>query len=163
LPGNPYDPNQDPILQQILQQGTPQLTYHTVSGGPNSPEWSVHFELSSPSDIGGYIAQNINEVNVFGEQVYNYTEFWQVDPDSQFTVYWGDIPADDTFSGGPMGDVVDANAAFYQGMQLPPGTFSSGSCDPATKAAESLPAIPGDYAPPIMNPTVPVTRTWTIP
>lgn len=141
------------------------LTFNTVSGGPTADSWKGQWQLSSASTSGGWIVQNILEINPSGWTVESYSEAWQVPAGSQYTTYHDSSPYDDTFAGrapgAPAGDTIQAQATFYPGLQLPTtgqGAFVPGGVHlagdlPATTAIPNLPTCG----------TAPVSRTWTAP
>jgi len=135
------------------------LTFDTVSGGKNSATWSIKWKLSASSKTGGWIVQEIKETDKSGRPVTDYWEAWKVPAKSQFTIYNGVSPYDDTFQGGPSGDKVSAQARFYEGLQLPSAFIPN---NPATWAG-ILPSTSGSPNLPTNNATDPVDRTWTAP
>ena len=134
------------------------LIFITVSGGPHSVDWNIKWKLAKPSKQGGWIVQEITEVDKSGNPVAHYWEAWQVRAKSQFTIYNGSSPQDDTFQGGPSGDKVSAKARFYEGLHLP----SSFVVNPNTWAG-ILPQTTTNPHLPTNNATHVVVRTWIIP
>jgi len=65
---------------------------------------------------------------------------------------------DDAFCGAPTGDIVNAQARFYEGLQLP-SSFVPG----AVPSAGSLPATPVNPNLAANSATDPVNRTWIAP
>jgi len=135
------------------------LTFKTVRGGASSKTWVVQWKLSNESKSGGWIVQNVTINDASGKQTYNYWEAWQIPAGSQITNYaiTGDIN-DDEFVGAS-GSKFNAEARFYEGLQLP-SSFQPNN--PAT-AAGILPSTTVNPKLPTDNATEPVDRTWTAP
>jgi len=98
-------------LLGLLQQ----LSYSTVSGGPNSQSWSVKWNLAEPSALGGWIIQTVNGKLPGGSSV-TYSEAWQVGAGDSHTMLSQNLPFDDNFQGWSS---LTATAAFYEGLDLP--------------------------------------------
>ena len=135
------------------------LVFRTVSGGPNSSSWSIRWGLTKPTKVGGWIVQEITEVDQFGNQVAHYWEAWRVPAHSSRTTLYGVINHDDMFQGGASGNVVTASARFYAGLSLPSSFIPN---NPSTSAG-ILPSTTANPNLPTSNATRPNNRTWTIP
>ena len=134
------------------------LTYSTVSGGKKSASWTIKWKLATPSKSGGYIVQEITEKDQFGNPVAHYWEAWRVPVNSQVATAYVSSSYDDTFSGGPSGNVVRAQARFYEGLQLP-SSFTPGG----HPWSGILPSTTGNPNLPTSNRTSAVNRKWKIP
>lgn len=140
---------------QTSQQQNQQLTYETISGGPNSKTWVIQWKLSHPTKKGGWIVQHLTGTNKSGKQIYEIWEAWKVLAKSQYTKYYPD-PNDDTFDASNV--TYKAQARFYEGLQLP----SSFTVKPE-KPTGILPYTTVNPNLPTDNATAPVDRTWTAP
>lgn len=111
------------------------------------------------SKSGGWIVQHIAATDPSGRPIFSFWEAWQVAAGSQITNYAvnGDIE-DDTFF-GPSGTRANAEARFYEGLQLP-ASFRANNGD---TPAGILPATTVNPNLPTDNATAPVDRTWTAP
>jgi hypothetical protein len=124
-PGAQPDPNQLGPITVTAQS----LNYNTLVGGPTGPLWQIQWQLSAPSQAGGWIVQHVVTSGRKPSQYQDYYEAWQVLPGSQFSVYAdSEDPADDTFVGF---STVISSAAFYEGLNLPAGFIQN---NPATAA-----------------------------
>jgi len=143
--------NPTPATQQSLN-------FTTVSGGPNSANWNIRWELANPSKRGGWIVQEITLTDQSGNAVSHYWEAWRVGVKSRFPTTRGPYAQDDTFQGDPK-DKVRAGARFYEGLKLP-SSFVSNNTNTFAGALRSTTKIPNL---PTRNATPVVVRTWTSP
>lgn len=144
--------------QNQKTQQNQQLTYKTVSGGPNSQPWVTQWKLSKNSEKGGWIVQEITDTDASGKQTKHFWEAWQVPAKSQYTIYFPDRK-DDTQSGLPKGMKVNAEARFYEGLQLPSSFKPNNPATPSgiLRSTTLRPNLPTKTA------TAPVNRAWVVP
>jgi len=112
-----------------------QLSYSTFSGGAFSPNWRIHWQLSEPSQAGGWIVQTVTGLLPDGSTI-TYSEAWQVNAGADETVISSFTPFDDVFQGWPY---LSATAQFYEGANLP-ASYTPGG----VQYAKSLPSKLGD-------------------
>lgn len=106
-------------LLGLLQQ----LSYSTISGGPNAQSWAVQWHLSDPSASGGWIVQTLTGKLPTGGSV-TYSEAWQVGAGDTGTMLSQGWPYDDLFQGWSS---VTSTTAFYEGLDLPKSFEYGGS------------------------------------
>ena len=106
--------NGNPLSFSDLLGLYPQLSYQTVSGGSTAQSWKIQWQLSEPSQSGGWIVQTVTGALPSGQTI-TYSEAWQVAPGASSVVDVG-MPFDDVFMGFPF---LSATAAFYEGADLP--------------------------------------------
>jgi RHS repeat-associated protein len=131
---------------------TPTLSYKTLSGGADQATWQIQWNLSKPSQSGGWIVQQIDAKDAAGNTT-TYWEAWQVSPNSSVTTYAakGD-PNDDLFRGWSS---INGSARFYEGLTLPAGFVPN-----SNNSAGILPATSKDPNLDCKNASPAVNRSW---
>lgn len=91
------------------------LGFQTLKGGSYSNKWQIRWELSEPSENGGYVVQTVTGVLPNGELVH-YSEAWEIGTGDTATMISQNMVPDDTFSGW---QILSSEATYYDGLTLP--------------------------------------------
>jgi hypothetical protein len=128
----------------------------------------IKWELSAPSENGGWIIQHIRVFSPEGELIRYFWEAWEVSANStQTSLGVNGAPFDDHFR-DYAGTKVYAEARYYDGIQLPP-TFAVNQGNTATRTMTTAGILPASIVDPRLlttdaqKVTNEVSRRWTAP
>lgn len=142
---SPSDPAPTPIS----------LGYTNLAGGPNAKWWTIQWNLSRPSSIGGWIVQKVVGTLQY-VHTFTYWEAWYVNPG-----YATPNPDTDTFS--QVWTDVTASAQFYEGLSLPDDFTVGGASFLGRPFAGILRSTWNDPNLSTINATAPVIRSFQPP
>jgi RHS repeat-associated protein len=146
--------------------GLESLLFQTLAGGPNQSLWEIQWQLSEPSQSGGWIVQQVSiNTTIYKRGMSvpyqtNFWEAWQVPAGSLcptgLTDTWSSNP--DVIATTQGTSTTTASASFYEGLSLPPYFIQKGS-----GVSGDLPSTPPGITPNLPQATtMPVDRSSTL-